>query len=117
MKIIYSDKKLNTISIFMKIGGIALWPYIILRERYRDNNYYVKQAPRIIRHETTHIKQQKEMLVLFFYIWYFVEWFIKLFIFGKSAYRNISFEREAFGNEDDINYLEHRKPYSWIKYL
>ncbi len=116
-KIIYSDKKLNTLSPFMKIGGIALYPYIILREKYRDNSYYRKQVGRIIRHETIHIKQQQEMLVIPFYIWYFMEWFIRLFINGKSAYRNISFEKEAKFNEENPDYLETRKPYSWMYYF
>ena len=45
------------------------------------------------------------------------EYIIKLFIHGKDAYRNLSFEREAYGNENDFEYLKNRKPYSWIKYL
>jgi len=34
-----------------------------------------------------------------------------------SAYLSISFEMEAYTNQDDFNYLKTRKPYSWIKYL
>ena len=34
-----------------------------------------------------------------------------------SAYFNISFEREAYANQWDEHYLEHRRPYSWTKYL
>ena len=51
-----------------------------------------------------------------FYVWYSVEWFVRLF--GKgNAYRNISFEREAYANQDDILYLDTRRPFRFIKYL
>jgi len=116
-KIIYSDKLLKRLGIFMSISGITLWPYIILQEKYRDNSYYFEKGKVTINHETIHIKQQQEMLVLPFYIWYGLEYIIKLFIHGKDAYRNLSFEREAYGNENDFEYLKNRKPYSWIKYL
>ena len=119
MKIIYSEKILNSLSLFMKIGGITLWPWIILRERYRDNSYYADKAKVIINHESIHIKQQAEMLVLPFYIWYFTEWFIKTIRYTNfnTAYKNLSFEREAHSNESNPDYLKTRKKYSWIKYL
>ena len=34
----YSDKFLNSISWFMKVGGITLWPFVVLRERYNIPN-------------------------------------------------------------------------------
>ena len=34
-----------------------------------------------------------------------------------NAYRNISFEREAYANEEYIDYLENRKRFAWIKYI
>ena len=54
--------------------------------------------------------------VFAFYIWYIIEWLIRLFMKG-NAYRNISFETEAYSNEDDVIYLESRKRFAWIKYL
>ena len=36
---------------------------------------------------------------------------IRLFMEG-NAYRNISFEREAYNNEDDVIYLEDRKRFA-----
>ncbi len=69
-----------------------------------------------INHELIHTAQMKEMLYVFFYIWYVIEWFIKLFIYqdSNSAYRNISFEREAYENQDNLDYLKTRKHYGWI---
>lgn len=116
-KIIYSDKILDRLSIFMKIGGITLWPWIILRERYRDDPRYIEKAKVTINHETIHIKQQQELLVIVFYLWYLLEWFIKLFIYGRDAYRNISFERESYKNHDNTEYLNSRKWYSFLKYI
>lgn len=111
----YSDKFLDRISLLMKIGGITLWPFIILREIYDASPPWRRKAARIINHESIHIKQQEEMLIIPFYIWYVTEWFIKLFFYGKKAYYNISFEREAYDNDDNLSYLSNRKHYAWIK--
>ena len=111
----YSDKFLDRIGLFMKIGGITLWPFIILREIYNISPPWRRKAARIINHESIHIKQQEELLVLPFYILYVTEWFIKLFFQGKKAYYNISFEREAYDNDDNLSYLNNRKRYAWIK--
>jgi len=143
-KIIYNDKFLNFFSWFMKIGGITLYPFIVLREKYRDNSYYKENyAHRIINHESIHIKQQQELILtalilliglnfifgivswwlipiiayLSFYMWYILEWFIKLFIYGKRAYRKISFEQEAYDNQENIDYLKTRKRFSWLKLI
>lgn len=113
----YSDKFLNSISWFMQIGGITLWPYIVLREKYNSSAYYKRLAERIINHESIHIRQQQEMLVIPFYLWYGIEWFLKLFKYGAKAYNNISFEREAHSNDENLNYLKERKFWAWIKYL
>lgn len=71
---------------------------------------------KVIRHESIHSAQQRELLYIPFYILYVLEWFIKVFIYD-NAYRNISFEREAYNNENDYYYLNNRKWYSWIKYI
>tara|TARA_R110000737_G_scaffold5527_1_gene18563 strand:+ start:1869 stop:2243 length:375 start_codon:yes stop_codon:yes gene_type:complete len=114
----YSDKFLNKISILMNIGGITLWPFIVLREYYQGTtNYWRSKRERIINHESIHIKQQEELLIIPFYVLYILEWFIKLFFYGKKAYYNISFEREAYNNERDLEYLNNRKKYNWIKLI
>lgn len=71
-------------------------------------------------HEAIHTEQMKELLFVFFYIFYFIEWLFKLFIHlfnVKSAYRNISFEKEAYGHQSDLTYLENRKRYNWFKLI
>ena len=92
-KIIYNDRILKVLSIFFSVGGITLYPYIILREKYLTK-YYKKINETVIRHEKIHIEQQKELLIILFYAWYLLEWIVRLFLKG-NAYENISFEKEA----------------------
>ena len=69
-----------------------------------------------LNHEKIHTAQIKELWYIFFYLWYIIEWLIRLFMKG-NAYRNISFEREAYSNEKDLSYLDNRKRFAWIKYI
>ena len=72
-----------------------------------------------IRHEAIHTAQAKEMLFVFFYVWYIIEWLIRLIQYRdkKEAYRSISFEREAYTKMYRVDYLEERRLFAWIKYL
>lgn len=67
-------------------------------------------TPRLLNHEKIHTAQQKELLWIPFYLIYFFEWLIRLVQFHNSekAYRSISFEREAYGNDFNLNYLHTR---------
>ena len=69
-----------------------------------------------INHEAIHTAQMKEMIYVFFYVWYIIEWVIRLFMKG-NAYRNISFEREAYANQNNLSYLNTRKRYTWLNFL
>lgn len=113
----YNDKFLNLISWIGIVEGITIFPFIILREKFRDIPYYQSVAVPIINHESIHIKQQAELLVIFFYILYLLEWFVKVFKYGKYAYENISFEREIHTNSDNPNYIKTRKFWAWLDYL
>lgn len=71
-----------------------------------------------IVHETIHTKQMQEMAYIFFYLWYSIEWLVKLVHYrfdSKRAYKSLSFEREAYANETVVGYPENRKHYCWIK--
>lgn len=79
-----------------------------------------------LNHEAIHSEQMKELWYIPFYILYGIEWLFR-FIFspgkynprpnimsrGKLAYYNISFEREAYKNEKNLDYLKTRKKYQW----
>lgn len=67
-------------------------------------------------HEYIHTMQQKELLWIGFFIWYHLEWFIRLIQYRGNkmqAYRNIYFEREAYDNQANLNYRDSRKPFAW----
>lgn len=93
--------------------AMAIWPFILVKEECIKNDSY------IINHEKIHLKQQIELLWLPFFIWYGIEFLIRLFMYKNwnKAYRNISFEREAYRNEKDLNYLQSKKLWSYFRYL
>jgi hypothetical protein len=72
-----------------------------------------------ILHEQIHTAQMKEMLYIFFYLWYGLEYIIIRFFHKKqnNAYHDVSFEEEAHDNVYNWNYLETRKHYAWFKYI
>lgn len=115
---IYNDTILNALSWFMRIGGISIFPIVILRERHKDPVHQSAfiESQRIHTHETIHFQQQLELLIIPFYIWYVIEYLFKLVRLKsfKKAYRAISFEREAYNNEDDFAYLQKRRRYNWL---
>ena len=110
--IIYNDKILKRLSIFINIGGITIYPFIILKEKNKKQG-----VNKLVVHESIHIKQAEELLVLPFYILYVLEWLVKSLIHKsfKKGYYNISFEREAYSNQYNKEYISKRKKYQWIK--
>ena len=75
-----------------------------------------KMTPHDYNHENIHTAQMRELGYIFFYILYFVEWLYRLVFHTSTAYRGISFEREAFEHQYDYDYLEHRERYAqWRK--
>lgn len=93
--------------------GISLYPFIFVK------NAALKSNARFLNHEMIHLRQQLEMLVLPFFIWYIIEFIIRYLQFGQwsLAYRAISFEREAYAQEACMDYLENRTFWSFIRYL
>lgn len=73
----------------------------------------------MINHEMIHTAQIKELGYLFFYIVYLIEWLVRIIQFRGyvEGYRNISFEREAYANQHDPEYLEKRRRFSVIRYI
>ena len=72
-----------------------------------------------IRHESIHTAQMRELGYIPFYVLYFAEWIVRLFQyrFTHAAYRNISFEREAYTNQMNPCHLKQRKLFEWVKYI
>lgn len=107
MKLIY-----NKIIPFKGFKAINLFGFVFVRE-----GAIMKQYD--INHEAIHTAQMKEMLFIPYYLWYVIEWLIRLIIYldFDTAYRNISFEREAYRFQNLSGYLENRHHYRWIKYI
>lgn len=93
--------------------GITLWPFIVMRTSD------LKQDAVFMNHEKIHIRQQVEMLVVLFFIWYGLEYLIRCIQYRDNyvAYLNISFEREAYARERDLDYLNKRSFWSFLAYL
>ena len=93
--------------------GLSLWPFIILK------NDDLKDDVVLINHEKIHLKQQRELLIVFFYFFYLTEWLLRALFYMDSykAYKNISFEREAYANEKNLDYPRNRKVFGFFRYF
>lgn len=115
MKIIYSK-----ILPPKGFSAINLFGFLIIRHEYKElfeKNPFFRN--KLLNHETIHTKQMQEMLYIFFYLWYGIEWLIRWVSCGlksKKAYRSILFEKEAYKYENDLQYLQRRKSFSWLRY-
>ena len=92
-------------------SGLTVFPFIILSNKKDIDNQIM------LNHEKIHIKQQIELLILPFFVWYFVDFLIQFVKFGNinQAYRNIIFEKEAYQNEHNLNYLKTRKFFGFLR--
>jgi len=93
-------------------SGITMFPFVFLR------SFDLKENVTLVNHEKIHLRQQLEFLIIPFYVIYIIEFFVRLVQYKNwhVAYRNISFEREAYKNENDLNYLMSRPFWAFIKY-
>ena len=84
-------------------AAITLFGHVFARPR-------TNVSARMWRHEMIHVRQQRELLYLPFFLLYLAEWLWLLLRYRNNyqAYRHISFEREAYENEGDADYLAHR---------
>lgn len=107
MKIIY-----NNIIPFKGFKAMNIFGVLFVRKGCKLNDTD-------IRHELIHTAQQREMLYVFFFLWYVIEWLIRLLQYrnAHTAYRNISFEREAYTMQYTMTYIDCRRHYAWVEYL
>ena len=93
--------------------GMAVFPFVIVKyDSDKTNSAFVN-------HEKIHLRQQLEMLIIPFFVWYLVEYLIRLIQYKNAAlaYRNISFEKEAYAKEADLDYLKNRSFFRSLYYL
>ena len=93
--------------------GLTIFPFVFAKAGCDKKNEV------FINHERIHLRQQLELLLIPFFVWYFIAFFIRLIQYKNCdlAYRNISFEREAYANENNSDYLKQRSLWSFLKYI
>ena len=125
MKIIY-----NKFIPFKGFYAMTFLKWIFVREEYRKYDG-TETYKKMLRHENTHLEQIFDFTPkcfpewlrltiggICFYSLYLLEWILKLIpcsIKKHDAYRMISFEQEAYTHENELDYLENRKRFNWIK--
>lgn len=97
----------------------------------------VEVSPTILRHEAIHTRQQREILVLSLiialpfaswwsipialvmpFILYVLAWLVALALPPyDSAYKDTPFEREAYANQHNPNYLDSRPWFAVVRYI
>lgn len=93
--------------------GLVVFPFVFVKHRLD------KESGVFLNHEKIHLRQQLELLILPFFVWYFLEFLLRLIQYKNRdlAYRNISFECEAYANEKDLNYLKQRSFWKFFRYF
>ena len=96
---------------FLWVDGLAFFPFIFSKHKSPGRFF--------LNHERIHLKQQMELGIFLFYIWYFSEYLIRLIQYKKHylAYLHISFEREAYQHQGDLDYLKNRRLWAFWQYL
>ena len=94
----------------IEIGAISLALFVFSRGEMTKTTK---------RHETIHYLQWVELGFIGFLLLYPSFWLINFVRYrdGDRAYREIPFEREAYGHEEEGEYLSTRKRYAWLKYV
>jgi len=131
-KVIYND-----LIPFKGFQAITILPFIFARNSAKWLKDYEEN------HEDIHLRQQLEVLIaalaidfilvmifdlslwwllaslLVYYILYGIEWLVRLAVYRDvhMAYRNISTEQEAYIHQRDIDYLNTRRVFSWVKFI
>ena len=108
--IIENSRIPQALSLFINIWAITLYPFIICKGT-------LDQQTRT--HEVIHLRQQRELLLIGFYLLYVAFWIYGVIKFKSfhAAYRNIPFEKEAYEHDLDPTYPMNRKSHSWIKFI
>lgn len=97
----------------LHVKGMALFPFILIREKEFSNDAV------LMNHERIHHRQEVELLIVPFYFFYLLHYLINRLRYRthRKAYLHIVFEKEAYAQENNLNYLKSRKPFSFMKYF
>ena len=102
---------IRRVTLFKWVNGMVIWPFLLVQDKKS------MEDPVFMNHEKIHERQQLEMLIIPFFIWYLIEYCVlRLKYKHDRAYRNIVFEREAYVMECDLDYLKSRRTLSFMKF-
>jgi len=92
----------------ISIGAITVGPLVFSRGEMSDE---------LKNHEAIHWQQYIETGILGFIVLYYSFYFWNYIKYrdGQKAYYMIPFEREAYDHDEDLEYLDSRKRYSWLR--
>ena len=108
-RIIYNSKIPRIASLFFPVGAITIGPIIFVRAGSASKT--------LLNHEKIHIEQGRELYYVGFWALYFYYFLRGVVRFGAyEAYKSIPFEREAYGNQANLNYLSRRPKNNWKTY-
>lgn len=110
----------NSLIPFNGFVAINLFGVIFVRKEVQPPyNFSPREWDKVLNHELIHTKQMQELLFVPFYVWYLLEWLVRLVMYRDwhKAYRNIGFEREAYANQYNWGYNKKRKRYAFIQYI
>lgn len=110
---------------FGSFKALALWPWAFLKGRFTERD---------VRHEAIHGEQQKETLLVGFFIIYAVAWVVEALRcwadkgrgqiadprylprnYWHRVAHSVIFEREAYAHDMDEYYLDRRRRFAWLK--
>ncbi|MCX6823352.1 MAG: hypothetical protein NTX91_05205 [candidate division SR1 bacterium] len=79
--------------------AIVLYPYILIGLSPEET-----KEQGLLAHEWIHIQQIRRQGIFIFYVMYIYEWLINLWKYRNTekAYKNISYEKEAYDNQDSF---------------
>lgn len=97
----------------LSVAAIAIYPFILVKTAAYKNDDV------LINHEKIHHRQQLELLILPFYILYFIHYLVNLIAYKShyQAYLHIVFEKEAYAEECNLQYLAKRELFAWLKWF
>ena len=95
-----------------KYRAMAIYPFLILKTKD------LKHDKILMNHERIHFQQQFELAFIFFYLIYGLHYLYNYYKYKNHdlAYFNIVFEKEAYHNEKNLNYLKKRPLFNSFKY-
>lgn len=98
---------------YLPVDAITIFPFIFLKK---------SKLPVIkswLQHERIHLLQQAELLIVFFYVFYLLNYLYLIVVLRdhQKAYRSIVFEKEAYINQTNPAYLFKRKMFAFLNYL